>query len=450
MNRLLDILQEANLQNYTAWVGTSRLLSKMGMGKDDHVHLRAMLNRMYMKRIVLRDGVGSFKWRINVKEWDRIVPLSTPSSDNLIEQFDPEGASPVKAYVNKVKKSVGYSDHNASESETNDTPEAGLVGEGFKYLLGRIREVEVTLEAVPKAIATMTEAIASLGADVKKLKEGAGYHKVLEVKHSDGKVVKLKNVVLPSVFNHVLDLAQCRMNVLLVGPAGCGKSYIGELVAKSLGLVFGSISCSGGIRESHLLGRGVPNLTTGKNKFQGTEFLDIYEGGGLFLFDELDGSDPNLLLCVNTALANRYCNVPDRVDKPKAMQHDDFVCVATANTIGRGADRQYVGRNQLDEATIDRFRIGIVECDYDPVVEAALCPDDDLRTTLQEVRKHINLAGLRRVMSTRFMKNAYEMQVKKKWDKGKVLDIFFTRWSPEEKAKVLDGLKNGGTEGGVS
>ena len=56
-----------------------------------------------------------------------------------------------------------------------------------------------------------------------------------------------------------------------------------------------------------------------------------------------------------------------------------------------------------------------------------------------------------KVMDTvRVMKNAYEMQVKKKWDKGKVLDIFFTRWSPEEKAKVLDGLKNGGTEGGVS
>jgi cobaltochelatase CobS len=42
-----------------------------------------------------------------------------------------------------------------------------------------------------------------------------------------------------------------------------------------------------------------------------------------------------------------------------------------ANTFGTGADRQYVGRNQLDESTLDRFRIGQIERDYDSEIVSA-------------------------------------------------------------------------------
>jgi hypothetical protein len=45
------------------------------------------------------------------------------------------------------------------------------------------------------------------------------------------------------------------------------------------------------------------------------------------------------------------------------MKPSYFVCIAAANTFGTGADRQYVGRNQLDESTLDRFRIGQIELD---------------------------------------------------------------------------------------
>ena len=35
--------------------------------------------------------------------------------------------------------------------------------------------------------------------------------------------------------------------------------------------------------------------------------------------------------------------------------HENFRFIGTANTYGNGADRMYVGRNQLDSATLDRF-----------------------------------------------------------------------------------------------
>ncbi|HEX4591214.1 MAG TPA: hypothetical protein VH120_14845, partial [Gemmataceae bacterium] len=106
-----------------------------------------------------------------------------------------------------------------------------------------------------------------------------------------------------------------------------------------------------------------------------------------------------------------------------------------ANTYGTGADRQYVGRNQLDESTLDRFRIGQVEMDYDCDVEAALCPDDELRGRLQGYREAIRANRLRRIVSTRFLRDAFVM--KRAGDADAEIDAaLFAGWSPDEVRKV--------------
>ena len=43
--------------------------------------------------------------------------------------------------------------------------------------------------------------------------------------------------------------------------------------------------------------------------------------------------------------------------------------LAAANTWGRGGDQQYVGRNQLDAATLDRFVLSTLHVDYDTDLE---------------------------------------------------------------------------------
>jgi cobaltochelatase CobS len=54
---------------------------------------------------------------------------------------------------------------------------------------------------------------------------------------------------------------------------------------------------------------------------------------------------------MNGVLANGEGEFPDQLVK----NHHDTRFIAAANTVGRGATAQYVGRNPLDGATIDRF-----------------------------------------------------------------------------------------------
>jgi hypothetical protein len=248
-----------------------------------------------------------------------------------------------------------------------------------------------------------------------------------------GNVVELGvGEVIPACFKKVTQLAAARKPIMLVGPAGCGKTHLGAMVAKALGLSFSAISCSAGMSEAHLLGRAIPNVADGSSVFQTTDFLEAYEGGGLFLLDEVDAADSNLLLVLNSALANGYLSVPARTDDPSAIKHKDFVLIASANTFGRGSDRLYVGRSQLDEATLDRFRIGTVEVDYDKTIETSLCPDQRLLGVLWQVRDLIRVNSLRRIMSTRFIKDAYEMLASAGWEIEEILATFFQGWNIDE------------------
>ena len=97
-----------------------------------------------------------------------------------------------------------------------------------------------------------------------------------------------------------------------------------------------------------------------------TPLRQAYENGGVFLLDEIDGCSPRALICFNQLLANGTFSFPDGM----VSKHKDFVAVGGANTTGQGATRQYVGRAQLDAATLDRFvQIDVV---YDVDLETRL------------------------------------------------------------------------------
>lgn len=158
----------------------------------------------------------------------------------------------------------------------------------------------------------------------------------------------------------LLRCVAARVNVWLVGPAGSGKTSAAENVARDLGLKFYSKSVGPQTSESALLGYQDANGRTVR-----TLLREAFEHGGVFLLDEVDAGNPGVLVVVNNLTANGSCAFPDAVVK----KHPDFVLIAGANTIGQGADRQYVGRSQIDAATLDRF--ANLLWDYDPCIFAA-------------------------------------------------------------------------------
>lgn len=187
------------------------------------------------------------------------------------------------------------------------------------------------------------------------------------------------------------------LNIMLVGPAGSGKTTLAEQLATALKKQFGFISLSGGTTEGQLIGR-----LTSTGKFITSRFIECFENGGLFLMDEGDAADPNVLLVLNSAMANGILSIPSRTSKPFAKRHPDFVLIFAANTWGTGSDWQYVGRNQLDAAFLSRFAGAIIEVGYDEALERSLTAEEWYVEFLK-VRQAAVFAKLRRVLGTREM-----------------------------------------------
>lgn len=195
---------------------------------------------------------------------------------------------------------------------------------------------------------------------------------------------------LPDVAHHVLPKVimalDAEEHVWLVGPAGTGKSTIASQAADALGLQFGSISLSPNTPGSEIVGYRDAN-----GNYHGTVFRDLYENGGLFLFDEVDNGHPSTLAKVNMALANGHMAFPDGMVK----RNPDFRCLAAANTYGDGPDRQYVGRLKIDAATLDRFAtvyVGVDEALEESIAYAQGADSDATRKLLYLVRKLRNRA----------------------------------------------------------
>jgi len=258
----------------------------------------------------------------------------------------------------------------------------------------------------------------------------------IEIAKRGVKATKKMDGVLPKEFDRLVQLANQRKNILMVGPAGCGKTYVAGKIAEALNLDYASQSCSEGISESVFTGWLLPTGAGGRFEHTASQFVERYEKGGVFLFDEFDATDPNVGVFLNQALANDHFFLPQRSKKPIVQKHRDFVAVAAANTFGMGADTTYVGRTQLDAATLDRFKVGTVQMGYDEQVEKHLiesrCPE--VYEWGLHVRAKIAQHKLRKIMSTRVMIDAADMMLEEQWTLSKVKEAYFSDWSREERA----------------
>lgn len=190
--------------------------------------------------------------------------------------------------------------------------------------------------------------------------------------------------------NQMYRLALIRKNIWAVGPAGSGKTLGAWMLAQKMELPF----------HSHPIGRetmshDIFGFHNAGGEAVRTIFREAWEHGGICLLDELDYASPAAASALNTATSSNFASFPDGV----IQKHPDFVMIATANTYGTGATAQYIGSNQLNAATLDRFVF--IEWGYDLRVERAISFNMDLAIHIEKLRAKCEAMQIKHVISPR-------------------------------------------------
>jgi hypothetical protein len=265
-----------------------------------------------------------------------------------------------------------------------------------KKLNENLSGLEVSINGIAKRLGdnegNISEEIKSIKLEIEELKIRKPLDLVVKINDLPTVDLGKQHFQLPLL----LRILATKSNVYLVGPAGAGKTHAAEQCAKALNIPF---YFTGAVASEFKL--------TGFMNAQGvvvrTAFREAYENGGLFLFDEIDASYPQAVLAFNAALANGQMDFPDKT----VIRNENFYCIAAANTFGQGADRQYVGRNQLDAASLDRFVF--IDWNYDEVLERDLAKNDYWTDYVQKVRRFIRENGIKHVVSPRATINGAQL-----------------------------------------
>ncbi len=199
-------------------------------------------------------------------------------------------------------------------------------------------------------------------------------------------------------YQQILRQTQLDEPIMLIGPAGSGKNVACAQVAESLELhMYYTNNASNEFKLTGFIDAG--------GNYRDTEFYKAFKNGGLFFLDEIDNSDPSALIVINSALANGYMAFPhETIDR-----HPDFRIIAAANTWGKGADLQYVGRNALDAATLDRF--DNIFFDYDRHLEECLYPNEEILKFMWAFRDAVLKTKIPHVVSTRGIGKVYKKEI---------------------------------------
>lgn len=237
---------------------------------------------------------------------------------------------------------------------------------------------------------------AGKGSVVEKLRNevasmrGADSKQVGDVGAASGVADPKVGQVRHQAYGMIKQCMECNIPVYLAGPAGCGKNYTVEQIAKELGWNF---YFSNSVQQEYKL----TGFIDAGGKFHETEFYKACTGGNdcVFFLDEIDASIPEVLVLLNAAIANGYFEFPNgRVN----LEHVHFV--AAGNTVGNGADDEYTGRMVIDQATLDRF--AIIEFGYDRNVEMSISNGNDaLIDFVHQLRDAAKCNGIRATFSLR-------------------------------------------------
>jgi MoxR-like ATPase len=279
---------------------------------------------------------------------------------------------------------------------------------------------QAILNATAKAKAdneqVLNEAIETLSASFDETVRRLIVPVTVKVDRGNGTEPVLMEGIVHSAFQECLTILSAGCNLMLVGPTGCGKTTLGEQLAKALDVGF---RLTGQVISEHQ----VTGFVDAGGSYHPTSFYDAHVNGSLWLGDEMDSWSPEATLSANAALANGYATFPNSPEPVTA--HSDRFIVGTMNTWGSGADSEHVGRNEMDKASLSRYVT--LPMDYDKALETQLAGDYQewlhivwkVRDKSRELRKQM-FAGTREIVHGVKLLNVGMEQ-------GRVIDLVLRR-----------------------
>lgn len=317
------------------------------------------------------------------------------------------------------------------EAMLNDIIGTAMAGYVPDVIVDEKMVKELVANAVTELTTNVCETVGELSARIDTLRP-----KVTHITLKTGETRQMDGIQHYQ-FPDVLASLSSGVDIMLVGPAGSGKSSIAQRASQALGLDFGSKSVTAQSSEASLTG-----YMSASGHYVGTSFRDRFQHGGVFLLDEVDNGNPNVLNVLNSALANGFMEFPDGMVK----RHASFIGVAVGNTFGNGATMEYVGRNPLDKAFVDRF--AVTEIGYDLDIEQAMMESVGLPTAqgvswIELVRKCRTNAlnhSLKMIISPRATLQGAKL-LGAGLELRKVVEMTILKGAkPEQASKVLDGV----------
>jgi hypothetical protein len=220
--------------------------------------------------------------------------------------------------------------------------------------------------------------------------------KTIQLATGNGDIKKLDGQLFHSSFERLTRLASTGMNLWLHGPAGTGKTHIACQIAEAIGkeCVVQSICAQTPITF-------FAGFIDANGRYIETELYKKYTNGGVYILDEIDSGNPNTLSLLNATIENQAVAFPNGI----AKRHPDFQVIACANTFGNGATEQYIGRNQIELPTQNRFIKQFVG--YDESLELQRFDTNSCKIVWQVRKKLEGKSGW--VMTQRDIKRIHQM-----------------------------------------
>lgn len=169
-----------------------------------------------------------------------------------------------------------------------------------------------------------------------------------------------------AMFDDVLTALLENANPYLIGPTGCGKTYLVGQIASLLEMDFIDI---GYINEEY----DILGFQTANGGYSRPNFYRCYKYGKIAFCDELDNGNSRATVKLNSFLSNTKNASYSFPNGENVKRHPNFRLIAAGNTAGNGADSNYNTREKIEESV--QQRLMPIYVGYDNSVEKMILKD---------------------------------------------------------------------------